>query len=102
MAAALARVPECSSKTARRKCFSAGGACGADIGCDCRASGPDTEGDGCEAAPVAHSNQQECAFAVFRAPRRHPQKKACKPPNGSERTWPARVDAGCGSRACLT
>ena len=30
------------------------------------------------------------------------QKKACKPPSGSERMWPVRVDAGCGSKACLT
>jgi transposase len=29
------------------------------------------------------------------------KKKACKPPNGSEQTWPARGDAGCESKACL-
>jgi transposase len=31
-----------------------------------------------------------------------PQKKACKRRNGSEQTWLARVDAGSGSKACLT
>ena len=76
--------------------------CGAGIGCDCRTSGPDVDGDGCGAAPAAHSNQQECAFAVFRPPRHHPQKKACKRWSGSERTWPVRADAGSGSKACLT
>ena len=65
-------------------------------------SGPDFDGDGCGTAQAAHSNQQECAFAVFRSTRHHPQKKACKRRNGSEQTWPARADAGSGSKACLT
>src|SRR6478735_4390152 len=48
--------------------------CGAGIGCDCEPSGPDFDGDGCGTAQAAHSNQQECAFEVFRSTRHHPQK----------------------------
>jgi len=42
------------------------------FGSRCRTAGPDLEGDACEAAQAADSNQQERAFAFFCATRHHP------------------------------
>ena len=63
-------------KAARRKRFSAREARSAGIGPDCRTSGPHVDGDGYGVEPAAHSNQQECSFAVFPPPRHHPRKKS--------------------------
>src|SRR3974377_1234162 len=89
------------AETPRRERFSIGEVRGAGTGCDSRASRPDVDGDGREARPAAYSHQQECAFAVLRSPQYHPQKKACKLPNGSERMWHERADVGYESKACL-
>src|SRR5262245_1627388 len=75
MAAALEQEPECQAEAARRKRVSVGSAQGVDIGCRCRTAGPDLEGDACEAAQAADSNQQERAFAFFCTTRHHSKKK---------------------------
>jgi hypothetical protein len=102
VASALARKRERGTEATRRKRFSAGGVRGAGTGRDRGTSGLDVDGDGCAAAPAAHSNQQERTFAVFWSPRYHSQKKACRPQSGSERTWCGLADVGSGSKACLT
>src|ERR1700747_1952370 len=102
MAATLAGEQERRSEAARRECFSAGGIRERDLDDGRRATGLDAEGDGGRAAQAAHSDQPECAFAFLWAPRRHLQKKACRPPNDSEPTWPARGGVGSGSKVCLT
>ena len=43
------------------------------------------DGDGCGTAQAAHSNQQECAFEVFRSTRHHPQKKPASGGTGASR-----------------
>ena len=102
MDATLVREREGCAEAARRKHFSAGGARGADIGADCRTTGPDLEGDTFGAAQAAHSNQQGCAVAFFCSTRHHLQKKACGRRSNSEPTWRGRAGAGSGSKACLT
>ena len=101
MAAALTRERERRAEATRRKRFSAGRVCGAGIGSDCRTAGPDFGGDRCRAAQAADSNQPQFALAFSRPTRHHPQKKACKPRNGSEQMWSARADVGSESKACL-
>ena len=65
MAAALAREQERGAEAARRKRFSAGEVRGAGIGSDCRASGPDFDGDGCGTAQAADSNQPSALWRFF-------------------------------------
>src|SRR5262249_16072006 len=101
MTAALEAGPGCCAEAARRKRISVGSARGVYIGSRYRTDGLDLEGDACGVAQATNSNQQERVVAFFHQAQHHLEKKLYKPRNDSERTWPARADVGCESKACL-
>jgi hypothetical protein len=98
---ALARDWKRHTEAARRKRFSAGQVRAADFGGDCRTTRPDFGRDRCGAAQAADSYQPQLALAFSRSTRHYPQKKRCKPLNGSARTSPAHADVGFESKGCL-
>src|SRR5262245_24778702 len=101
MGAALVRKRKHRTKAPWGKRFSTGRVCGADIGSDCRTAGPDPGRDRCTVEKAADPHQPKFVVALSRSTRHHSQKKACKPQNEREPTWPAPVDGGYESKACL-